>query len=156
MRIRLLAVGKTSKGWVKDALDIYASRLSHYAPFTVTELPDVRGASSLSPSQIKAAEAVEILSSLKDSDFVILLDEHGEEFTSMEYSARLQKYLSAGRDLVYVIGGSYGFDPSVRTRAGAQMSLSRMTFSHQMVRVFFTEQLYRAFTILKGEPYHNE
>ena len=157
MRLSLLTVGKTDVAWVKEGLELYVSRLGHYVPFSVVEIPELKKASSLSKDQIKAREGELILSKLKPSDDVILLDEHGREFSSVEFSKSLEEKLSrASRDVVFVIGGAYGFSPEVYSRADSKISLSRMTFSHQMVRAIFAEQLYRAFTIMKGEPYHHE
>lgn len=157
MRLSLLTVGKTDVAWVKEGLELYVFRLGHYVPFSVVEIPELKKASSLSKDQIKAREGELILSKLKPSDDVILLDEHGREFSSVEFSKLLEEKLSrASRDVVFVIGGAYGFSPEVYSRADSKISLSRMTFSHQMVRAIFAEQLYRAFTIMKGEPYHHE
>lgn len=157
MKIVLLTVGKTDKDWVKMGLDIYVSRLRHYVPFSISEIPELKNVSSLSKEQIKAKEGELILKSLKPSDDVILLDEHGKEFSSIEFAGTLQKKISyEGKDIVFVIGGAYGFSEAVYGRANSKISLSRMTFSHQMVRAIFAEQIYRAFTIMRGEPYHHE
>ncbi|MBO4446706.1 MAG: 23S rRNA (pseudouridine(1915)-N(3))-methyltransferase RlmH [Bacteroidales bacterium] len=158
MRISLLLTGKTDVSWVKEGLELYASRLKHYAPFSVTELPSPRNAASLSRDELCVREGKQILDSLKPSDYLILLDERGSQMTSPEFAAFLQKKMSAGRDLVFAIGGPYGFSAEVYKRAedGCMMSLSKMTFTHQMVRTIFAEQLYRAFTIIKGEHYHHE
>ncbi len=156
MRITVLAVGKTDISWVREGLEEYISRLSHYVPFTFKELPALKGTASLSRAQIKEKEGVMILSELKPSDDVILLDEHGRGFTSIEFSQYIQRRMSAGRNVVFVIGGAYGFSQAVFYRSVGMISLSGMTFSHQMIRVIFTEQLYRAFTIIAGEPYHHE
>ena len=156
MRITLLTMGKTDIPWVAEGLRMYSSRLVHYAPFSVNELPELKGAGSLSRDQVKSREAALLLKAVKPSDTVILLDEHGDEYTSLQFSDRIQKYLLAGRDLVFVVGGAYGFAPEVYARADGKLSLSKMTVSHQLVRTIFAEQLYRAFTILRGEPYHNE
>ncbi len=156
MHITLLTMGKTDVPWVAEGLGMYASRLVHYVPFSVRELPQLKGTASLSHAQIKAREGALLLAAVKPSDTVILLDEHGSEYTSLEFASRLQRRLSAGRDLVFVVGGAYGFAPEVYSRADSTLSLSRMTSSHQLVRTIFAEQLYRAFTILAGEPYHNE
>jgi len=156
MKITLLTVGKTSKGWTSDALAIYSGRLSHYVNFSLTEIPELKNVGAMSPAQIKAKEGVAILAAIKPEDEVILLDEHGSERGSVEFSKDVEKLLARGRNVVFVVGGSYGFCKEVYDRANSMLSLSRMTFSHQMVRVFFAEQLYRAFTIIKGEPYHNE
>lgn len=156
MRICLLTMGKTDIRWVSEGLEMYASRLVHYVPFSVKELPELKGAASLSHAQIKQKEGELLLKAVRPSDTVVLLDEHGDQFSSLEFASRLGKYLQAGKDLVFVVGGAYGFSPEVYARCQAKLSLSRMTCSHQLVRTVFAEQLYRAFTILKGEPYHNE
>lgn len=157
MKITLLTVGKTDKDWVKQGIDIYASRMKHYFPFTIVEIPELKNASSLSQEQIKTKEGELILKNIKPTDDVILLDERGKEFSSMEFAKTLQDKISyTGKDIVFVIGGAYGFAEAVRQRSNSKISLSRMTFSHQMVRAIFVEQLYRAFTIMKGEPYHHE
>lgn len=157
MKITLLTVGKTDIKWVQDGLDVYISRLKHYVPFCVTEIPELKNASSLSKELIKTKEGELILKSIKSSDEVLLLDEHGKEYSSSEWARIMERRISgSGRDIVFVIGGAYGFSQQVYDRCDGMLSLSRMTFSHQMVRVIFTEQLYRAFTIIKGEPYHHE
>ncbi len=157
MKISLITVGKTDVKWVREGLDLYVSRLSHYVPFTLDEIPELKNAASLSRSQVKEKEGELVLRRIKDADEVILLDERGREMRSVELAAFLEEKISrGGRDLVFVIGGAYGFSDRVYGRADAKLSLSRMTFSHQMVRTIFAEQLYRAFTIIKGEPYHHE
>ena len=156
MKITLLTMGKTDIPWVAEGLRMYSSRLAHYVPFEVKELPELKGVASLSKDQVKAREGALLLGALRPSDTVVLLDEHGSMFSSLEFAAQIQKYLNAGKDLVCVVGGAYGFAPEVYGRASAKLSLSRMTSSHQLVRTIFAEQLYRAFTILRGEPYHNE
>ena len=157
MKISLITVGKTDVKWVREGLDLYVSRLSHYVPFTLDEIPELKNAASLSRSQVKEKEGELVLRRIKDADEVILLDERGREMRSVELAAFLEEKISrGGRDLVFVIGGAYGFSDRVYSRADAKLSLSRMTFSHQMVRTIFAEQLYRAFTIIKGEPYHHE
>ena len=157
MKISLITVGKTDVKWVREGLDLYVSRLSHYVPFTLDEIPELKNAASLSRSQVKEKEGELVLRRIKDADEVILLDERGREMRSVELAAFLEEKISrGGRDLVFVIGGAYGFSERVYGRADAKLSLSRMTFSHQMVRTIFAEQLYRAFTIIKGEPYHHE
>ena len=157
MHLTLLTVGKTDIPWVRDGLEMYVSRLKHYVPFELREIPELKGVSALSREQIKEREGELILKQLKPSDEVILLDEHGREYRSVELADWLGRRLSAsGRDLVFVIGGAYGFSDAVYGRAGGKLSLSKMTFSHQLVRTIFAEQLYRAFTILCGEPYHHE
>ena len=157
MKITLLTVGKTDKDWVRQGMDIYVSRMKHYFPFFVVEIPELKNVSSLSEDQIKTKEGELILKNLRPTDDVILLDERGREYSSMEFAKVLQDKISyTGKDIVFIIGGAYGFSEAVRQRAGGKISLSRMTFSHQMVRAIFVEQLYRAFTIMRGEPYHHE
>lgn len=157
MKITLLTVGKTDKEWVREGLDIYVSRLKHYIPFSVVEIPELKNVSALTRDQIKAREGELILKNIRPTDDVILLDERGKEYSSTELAKIIQDKLSYGnRDIVYVIGGAYGFSDQVYKRADSKLSLSRMTFSHQMVRAIFAEQIYRAFTIMRGEPYHHE
>lgn len=157
MKITLLTVGKTDKDWVKQGTDIYVSRLKHYIPFTISEIPELKNVSALSKDQIKTKEGELILKNLKPSDDVILMDEHGKEYTSVDFASLLQKKITyEGKDIVFIIGGAYGFSDEVYRRADSKISLSRMTFSHQMVRAIFAEQIYRAFTIMRGEPYHHE
>jgi 23S rRNA (pseudouridine1915-N3)-methyltransferase len=157
MKIALLTVGKTDRDWVKQGLDIYVSRLKHYIPFSINEIPELKNVSAMSRDQIKAKEGELILKSIKPTDDVILLDEHGKEYSSTEFASLLQNKINyEGKDIVFVIGGAYGFSEQVYKRANSKISLSRMTFSHQMVRAIFAEQIYRAFTIMKGEPYHHE
>ena len=157
MKIALLTVGKTDKDWVKQGMDIYVSRLKHYIPFSIIEIPELKNVSALSKEQIKTKEGELILKNIKPADNLVLLDERGKEYSSVEFAKVLQDKINyEGKDIVFVIGGAYGFSEDVYRRANSRMSLSRMTFSHQMVRAIFAEQLYRAFTIIKGEPYHHE
>lgn len=157
MKITLLTVGKTDRDWVRQGLDIYVSRLKHYIPFTLTEIPELKNVSALSKDQIKVKEGELILKNVRPTDDLILLDEHGKEYSSVQLATILQDKISYGcKDIVFVIGGAYGFSDAVYERANSKLSLSKMTFSHQMVRTIFAEQLYRAFTIMKGEPYHHE
>lgn len=157
MKITLLTVGKTDRDWVRQGLDIYVSRLKHYIPFVMTEIPELKNVSSLSKDQIKTREGELIIKNIRPTDDVILLDERGKQYSSMEFAKVLQDKISyIGKDIVFVIGGAYGFSEDIYRRADSKMSLSRMTFSHQMVRTIFAEQIYRAFTIMKGEPYHHE
>ncbi len=156
MKVTLLTVGKTDVPWVRQGVELYAARLSHYIKFGIVEIPELKGVSALDETQIKEKEGKLILKAAGDAR-VVLLDERGKEFRSLEFAAWLQDALGrGGKDLVFVVGGAYGFSKEVYDRAAALISLSRMTFSHQMIRVIFTEQLYRACTILKGEPYHHE
>ena len=156
MRMILLTVGKTDVPWVRAGLDLYASRLQHYVRFELREIPELKNAGALSEDQIKAKEGLLILKETEGTD-MILLDEHGKEYRSMEFANELQSRLNrGGKDISFVIGGAYGFSQDVYGKAAGKISLSKMTFSHQMVRAIFAEQLYRAFTIIKGEPYHHE
>ena len=157
MHLTLLTVGKTDIPWVREGLEMYSSRLKHYVPFEVREIPELKGVSALSREQIKEKEGELILRQVKPGDEVFLLDEHGREYRSLEFAEWLGRRLTlSGRDLVFVIGGAYGFSGAVYARADGKLSLSKMTYSHQLVRTIFAEQLYRAFTILRGEPYHPE
>lgn len=143
--------------WVREGLQLYAGRLRHYVNFDMVEIPELKNASALSEEQIKSREGALVLKSVRPQSAVILLDERGVEMRSIEFASFLQDRMSRdGRDIVFVIGGAYGFSRDVYDRADALLSLSKMTFSHQMVRTVFAEQLYRAFTIIKGEPYHHE
>jgi len=153
----LLTVGKTDVKWVREGLDLYTSRLVHYIPFSVEEIPELKNVSALSKEQIKDKEGELILKKIKSQDDVILMDEHGKQYRSVDFALALEQKISrANRDMVFVIGGAYGFSEAVYRRADSKISLSQMTFSHQMVRTIFAEQLYRAFTIIRGEPYHHE
>lgn len=157
MKITLLTVGKTDVRWVREGLELYSSRLIHYVPFSLVEIPELKNVSALSQDQIKSREGELILKHLKPADELVLLDEHGREFRSIEFADFIEGRMSrSSRDLVFVIGGAYGFSKEVYSRADSRISLSKMTFSHQMVRTIFAEQLYRAFTIMRGEPYHHE
>jgi 23S rRNA (pseudouridine1915-N3)-methyltransferase len=154
MNIRLILVGKTSTPFVKDGFDIYIKRLKHYCKFEVIELPDGK---LKDPEKQKEAEAQAILKAIKSDDFLVLLDEKGVNPTSREFAQFLQKKMNAGtKQLVLLVGGAFGFTKEVYERADYQLSFSKMTFSHEMIRVFIAEQIYRAFTILKGESYHND
>lgn len=157
MKITLLTVGKTDKDWVRQGMDIYISRLKHYIPFSVVEIPELKNVSSLTKDQIKTREGELILKNVRPADDLILMDERGKQYTSVELAKVIQDKISyAGKDMVFVIGGAYGFSEAVYRRAESKISLSKMTFSHQMVRAIFVEQIYRAFTIMRGEPYHHE
>ena len=156
MKTNLLLVGKTVNKNFVAGIDDYAERISHYMPFEITTIPELRNTKSLTEEQQKQAEGELILKQLQPSDTVVLLDEHGRELRSVEYAQWLSQKQQTVRRLVFVIGGPYGFSPDVYARANEKISLSKMTFSHQMVRLIFTEQLYRACTIIKGEPYHHE
>ncbi len=156
MKIQLILTGKTTDARIASLIDEYRERLRHYVPFELVVIPDLKNAKSLTEEQVKAAEGEAILSRLTPAMEVILLDEHGREFRSVEYAGWLQKKMGSGRDLTLVIGGPYGFSPAVYQRADGKLSLSQMTFSHQMIRIMAIEQIYRAMTILRGEPYHHE
>ena len=157
MKITLLTVGKTDIKWVSEGLEVYASRLRHYLPFEMKEIPELKNVSALSREQIKQTEGKLILKNIKDSDEVILLDERGKEYRSVEFAAFLEKRMAlSSRDIVFVIGGAYGFSQEVYERSNGKVALSKMTFSHQMVRTIFVEQLSRECTIIKGESYHHE
>ena len=157
MKFTLLVVGRTVEKHYITAIDDYVARTKHFTQFDMEVIPELKNTKSLSMEQQKEKEAELILKALQPGDVVVLLDEHGKEFTSVEFAKILQDKISyVGKDIVFVIGGAYGFSEAVYKRANSKISLSRMTFSHQMVRAIFTEQLYRAFTIIKGEPYHHE
>ena len=152
-----MVVGKTVDKSLIQMIEDYVKRLKFYTDFEMVIIPDLKNNKNMPFDVQKEKEGEIILRSLNDSDDVILMDEHGKEFSSVEFASYIQKKMTSGlKRLVFIIGGPYGFSPAVYARAGGKISLSRMTFSHQMVRLIFTEQLYRAFTILKGEPYHHE
>lgn len=157
MNIELIVVGKTDMKEVETLVAMYAKRLNHYVRFAITTIADVRNTKKLSEGEQKRLEGEAILRLLTPSDYVMLLDEHGAELRSIEFADFVEKRMSAGiKRLVFLIGGPYGFSEAVYARANGKLSLSKMTFSHQIVRAIFLEQLYRAFTILKNEPYHHE
>lgn len=157
MKITLLVVGKTTDRHIAALTQEYLQRLSHYLPVDIDVIPELRQTKALSHDDQKQREARQILTYIKPGDRVILLDEHGEEPRSIQFAQQLQKHMASGvKRLLFVVGGPYGLDPTVYERADHRMSLSRLTFSHQMVRLFFIEQLYRAMTILNNEPYHHE
>lgn len=156
MKTILLLVGKTADKHFIAGINGYAERITHYMPFEIVTIPELKNTKNLSEEQQKTMEGELILRQLQTSDTVVLMDEHGKEFTSMEYAWWLEQKRNTARRLVIIIGGPYGFSQKVYERANEKISLSRMTFSHQMVRLIMTEQLYRACTIIKGEPYHHE
>lgn len=156
MKLALLVVGRTISPELQRLIEDYEGRLKHYFPFTLQVISDLKQAKSLSESQIKQVEGESILKAVPAASMMILLDEHGKEFRSIEFADYLQRRMIAGRDIVFVVGGPYGFSEAVYQRAEDKLSLSRLTFSHQMIRLLFIEQLYRAATILRGEPYHHE
>ncbi len=156
MKTVLLQVGKTVNKHFIAGIDDYAERISHYMPFEIVTISELRNTKNLSEEQQKTTEGDLILRQIQPSDTVVLLDEHGKELRSVDYARWLEQKQQTARRLVFVIGGPYGFSEAVYARANEKLSLSKMTFSHQMVRLIFTEQLYRACTIIKGEPYHHE
>lgn len=156
MKTELIVVGRTVSKHFSTLIDDYRERIGHYMPFSITVIPELKNTKSLSEEQQKNSEGELILKQLQPSDTVVLLDEHGQEPRSVELAAWLEKKQVSARRLVFVIGGPYGFSTAVYNRANEKLSLSKLTFSHQMVRLIFVEQLYRACTIIKGEPYHHE
>ena len=157
MKIKLIVVGKTNEKYLLDGEKEYQKRLSHYIKFEEIIIPDVKQSGKWSKSEIKKKEGQMILGKLENSDHVILLDDKGKSYSSIELANLLQQKMNSGlKSLVFVIGGAYGFSDEVCQRAGSKLSLSKMTFSHQMVRLIFKEQLYRGFSILRGEKYHHE
>ena len=157
MNVELIVVGKTDMKEVEALVAMYTKRINHYVRFAITTIADVRNTRKLSEAEQKRLEGEAILRLINDSDHVALLDEHGAELRSIEFAELMQRRMLSGvKRLVYIIGGPYGFSDAVYQRANSKLSLSKMTYSHQLVRAIFTEQLYRAFTILKNEPYHHE
>jgi 23S rRNA (pseudouridine1915-N3)-methyltransferase len=157
MKITLLTVGKTEDKYLIEGIEKYVKRLKHYCKFSIVEIPELKNTKSLSTDQQKSKEAELLLKNISNTDVVVLLDEKGKEFSSVEFSEFLNSSMNKSiTSMIFIIGGPYGFDETVYQRANQKISLSRMTFSHQMVRLFFVEQLYRAYSILKGEPYHHE
>lgn len=156
MKTTLILVGKTVNKHFIAGINDYVERIGHYMPFDIVTIPELKNTKKLTEQQQKTAEGELILKQLQPSDTVVLLDEHGKEMRSIEFATWTEKKQLTARRLVYVIGGPYGFAEEVYKRANEMMSLSRMTFSHQMVRLVFVEQVYRACTIIKGEPYHHE
>ncbi len=157
MNIKLLAIGKTDHKSLQALIDEYTKRLSFYIKFDLVIIQDIKNVKNLSESQQKEKEGEILLSKITATDYLVLLDENGATFTSVAFSNFLQKKMNSGtKTLVFVIGGPYGFSEAVYQKAQSKISLSSMTFSHQMIRLFFIEQLYRGFTILKNEPYHHQ
>ena len=156
MKVELLLVGKTVNSVFVAGIADYAKRICHYMPFNINVIPELKNTKNISANQQKEAEGELILKKLQPDDHLVLLDEHGKELRSIEFAQWLERKQHVARRLVFAVGGPYGFSDAVYGRANEKISLSKMTFSHQMVRLIFTEQLYRACTILKGEPYHHE
>jgi len=156
MTIKLITIGKTDNKELTALIDDYIKRLGHYIKFSLDIIPDIKNAKNLSEAEQKQKEGDLILKKIKSTDCLILLDEHGKQFDSVAFSGYLQKYMNSGvKQVVFVIGGPYGFSDAIYQKAKGKISLSKMTFSHQMIRLFFIEQLYRGFTILRNEPYHH-
>lgn len=157
MQITLIAIGKTDRAELEELISIYAKRLQHYIKFEFRIIPDIKNSKNLSEAQQKEKEGELILAQLQPTDTLILLDEKGKQYTSMDFADFLQKKMNSGiKNLVMVIGGPYGFSETVYSKCSGKISLSKMTFSHQMVRLFLIEQVYRGFTILRNEPYHHQ
>jgi len=157
MQIKLMCIGKSVKGFLEDGEKHYLDKLKHYINFKVEMYPDVKQSKQTSEDEIKKKEGELFLSKLSSSDTVVLLDEHGKQFSSIDFSEFLQGYMNRGlKTLVFVVGGPYGFSDEMYSRANGQLSLSKMTLTHQMIRLFFIEQVYRGMTILKNEPYHHQ
>lgn len=157
MTIDLILVGKTDSEQVSALVDMYLKRINRYLKFSIVAIPDIKGAKNMPEETLKREEGSAILRNVSPGDYVVLLDDKGSQFTSPEFAGWLQKRMNSGvKRLVFVVGGAYGFSQQVKERAGESVSLSKMTFSHQIVRAIFSEQLYRAFTILNNEPYHHE
>jgi len=155
MKIKLITIGKTDESYLKEGIAKYVSRLKHYVDFEIKEILDVKTGKKLNTSLQKEAEGKEILKFITKADFVVLLDENGREFNSVGFSQFIQKRMNSGMNLVFIIGGPFGFSNEVYAKSNQKIALSQMTFSHQMIRLFFTEQMYRSFSILKGEKYHH-
>jgi 23S rRNA (pseudouridine1915-N3)-methyltransferase len=157
MKITLLQTGKTTDKHVAEIVDLYTNRIKKYSVFEIITLPDLKNTKNMPIQEQKFKEATKILQSVSDDDYIILLDEKGREFTTVEFSKAMEKmFLLQKKRIVFVIGGPWGFSEAVYSKAYLKMSLSKMTFPHQLVRLLFLEQLYRVFTIIKGEPYHHE
>ena len=156
MKIKFLVIGKTDADYLKKGIDEYIRRLKHYVPLEMVVIPDLKNTKNLTQDIQKQKEGELILNQIDNGDFVVLLDEKGKKYSSVNFSQFVEKKMIAGtKTLSFVVGGPYGFSPEVYQKANAKISLSDMTFSHQMVRLIFVEQLYRAMTIIRGEPYHH-
>ena len=155
MKIKLITIGKTDEQYLKEGISKYVSRLKHYIDFQIIEIPDVKVGKKLNANLQKETEGKEIVKHILKSEFVVLLDEKGKEYNSVNFAQFMQKRMNTGMNLTFVIGGPYGFSDEIYTMTDSKIALSQLTFSHQMVRLFFTEQIYRSFTILKGEKYHH-
>jgi len=156
MQLNILCIGKTGKSFLEEGEREYLKRLTNYIPVELIVLPDIKNAKSLSEQQIKHKEGLQFMEKIQPKDSVVLLDERGKQYDSVAFSNLLQEQFNrGGKQVFFLIGGPYGFSDEIYQRANGQISLSKMTFSHQMIRLFFIEQIYRAMTILKGEPYHH-
>lgn len=157
MKILLWQTGKTSFKYLDEGIDLYLKRLKKHGGLTVETIKDIKNAGNFSPALLKQKEGKQVLKKLRDDDFLVLLDENGKAFSSTQFAQFLQKQMNVGcKRLVFLVGGAYGFSDEVYQRSNFQLSFSKMTFSHQMIRLFFVEQVYRAFSILNNSPYHNE
>lgn len=157
MKVEFWVIGKTNESYFKEAIAVYHKRIQRYLPFSYVVIPDIKNAGKLSPDQLKGKEGDRVLDKLKPDDFLILLDENGKNLSSTAFAGWLdQQFHMSYKRLIFLVGGAYGFSPPLYQRSDFKLSLSKMTFSHQMVRAFFLEQLYRAMTILRNEPYHNQ
>lgn len=157
MKIELWVVGKTSFKYIDDGVEVYLKRLKNYIPFQILVFADIKNAKNMSAEELKKKEGEQLLSKLNSDDFLVLMDENGASYSSVDFANYLEKQMIQSRKrMIFVVGGAYGFSKDVYERGNHQISLSKMTFSHQMIRLFFVEQLYRAMTILKNEPYHNQ
>lgn len=157
MKISLIYIGKTNQNFVKDGCALFFKRIKRYVNFEEIQINDVKNAGKLKPNQLKIKESELFLNKIEPTDYVVLLDEKGKSFTSVKFADWIEKNMVQGvTSLVFVIGGAFGFSDEMYQRANMKLQLSSMTFSHQIIRVIFAEQLYRAFTIIKGEPYHND
>lgn len=157
MKISLFVVGKTNHNYLSPGIDDYTKRINHYIPFNVQYIADAKNTKNLSQAQQKQAEGQNLLNAFDKSDYVVLLDERGKEFTSKDFSSFIEKKMqTVAKRLVFVVGGPYGFSEDVYQRANEKISLSKMTFPHDLIRLIFTEQLYRSFTIMNNEPYHHD
>jgi 23S rRNA (pseudouridine1915-N3)-methyltransferase len=157
MKITLLTIGKTEEDFLKKGIEQYVKRLKHYIPFEINDIPALKKTAGMTPETVRQKEAELFVKHLEKADCIILLDERGTEYSSKGFADFLQKRMNTGiREMVFIVGGAWGFAEALHQKADFKISLSKMTFSHQMVRLFFVEQLYRGFTILKGESYHND
>lgn len=155
MRITLIETGKTRDPFIREGVELFQKRVVRYVPFNIETLPDLKNSRNMTMKEVQEKEGAMILKRIKPSDYMVLLDERGREFHSIGFAEYLNSLEGRVNQLLFVIGGPYGFSSEVYARANAKLSLSKLTFSHQLVRVLFMEQLYRAYTILKGEPYHH-